>query len=136
MIIFIVENYGILPFKVKGHPPVAIDGNGPLILSVAGVQPRGAQIEALYALDQSVKEGTGTALKKQIKEYLASQKDAGKITVIGLCTDICVISNALLIKAFLPEVPIVVEKDCCAGVTPESHERALTAMQSCQIRVD
>ena len=69
-------------------------------------------------------------------EYLLSKKDEiGKITVIGLCTDICVISNALLIKAFLPEVPIVVEEKCCAGVTPESHENALKAMQSCQIKV-
>lgn len=72
---------------------------------------------------------------QKLGEYLASQQDVGKITVIGLCTDICVISNALLIKAFLPEVPIVVEKKCCAGVTPESHERALAAMQSCQIQV-
>lgn len=73
---------------------------------------------------------------KKLGDYLASQQDVGKITVLGLCTDICVISNALLIKAFLPEVPIVVEKACCAGVTPESHERALAEMQSCQIRVD
>ena len=59
----------------------------------------------------------------------------GTITVIGLCTDICVISNALLAKAFLPEVPIEVDASCCAGVTPESHENALKAMASCQIRI-
>ena len=59
----------------------------------------------------------------------------GSITVIGLCTDICVISNALLAKAFLPEVPIEVDASCCAGVTPESHENALKAMASCQIRI-
>lgn len=58
-----------------------------------------------------------------------------EITFIGLCTDICVISNALLAKAFLPEVPIAVEADCCAGVTPESHATALRAMESCQIAV-
>ena len=46
------------------------------------------------------------------------------ITLIGLCTDICVISNALLLKAFLPEVPIFVDSSCCAGVTVESHQRA------------
>lgn len=57
------------------------------------------------------------------------------ITLIGLCTDICVISNALLIKAFLPEVPIHVDATCCAGVTPESHENALKAMEVCQIDV-
>lgn len=57
------------------------------------------------------------------------------VTVIGLCTDICVISNALLFKAFLPETPIRVEAACCAGVTPESHDRALEAMKACQIEV-
>lgn len=57
------------------------------------------------------------------------------IEVIGLCTDICVISNAMLLKAFLPEVPVIVDVACCAGVTPESHMRALGAMQACQIEV-
>ena len=58
-----------------------------------------------------------------------------EITLIGLCTDICVISNALLLKAYLPEVSIRVEASCCAGVTPESHEQALGAMKMCQITI-
>ena len=58
------------------------------------------------------------------------------ITLIGLCTDICVISNAMIAKAFLPEVPIVVDAKCCAGVTPESHQNTLSAMKMCQIRID
>ena len=58
------------------------------------------------------------------------------ITLVGLCTDICVISNALLIKAFLPDVPIHVDSTCCAGVSVESHMRALDAMRSCQIEVE
>ena len=58
------------------------------------------------------------------------------ITLIGLCTDICVISNAMIAKAFLPEVPIIVDAKCCAGVTPESHQNALSAMKMCQIRID
>lgn len=57
------------------------------------------------------------------------------IELIGLCTDICVISNALLLKAFLPETEIAVDAACCAGVTPDSHERALQAMEACQITV-
>lgn len=57
------------------------------------------------------------------------------ITLIGLCTDICVISNAMLIKAFLPEVQIIVDSECCAGVTNESHSQALNAMKMCQIKV-
>ena len=63
------------------------------------------------------------------------EEKIGEITVIGLCTDICVISNALLIKAFLPETPIVVDAACCAGVTPQSHRNALEAMKMCQITV-
>ena len=59
-----------------------------------------------------------------------------KITNNGLCTDICVISNALLVKAFLPEVEIAVDAACCAGVTPESHCNALAAMKVCQIAVE
>ncbi len=58
-----------------------------------------------------------------------------RITLVGLCTDICVISNAMLIKAFLPEVPIQVDETCCAGVTPESHKLALEAMKACQIQI-
>lgn len=58
-----------------------------------------------------------------------------RIELVGLCTDICVISNALLVKAFLPEVPVAVDAACCAGVTPQSHENALAAMACCQIEV-
>lgn len=58
-----------------------------------------------------------------------------EIELCGLCTDICVISNALLIKAFLPEVPIAVDAKCCAGVTPESHQNALEAMKMCQVEI-
>ena len=57
------------------------------------------------------------------------------IELIGLCTDICVVSNALLLKAHFPEAPISVDSKCCAGVTPELHEAALKTMQSCQITV-
>lgn len=76
-----------------------------------------------------------------IKEYLTEQEVSGdglveSITLIGLCTDICVISNALILKAMFPEIPVVVDASCCAGVTKESHENALKAMKMCQIRVE
>ncbi|MBR6769069.1 MAG: cysteine hydrolase [Clostridia bacterium] len=58
-----------------------------------------------------------------------------EVTLIGLCTDICVISNAMLAKAALPEITVSVDASCCAGVTPESHDRALAAMQVCQIKI-
>ena len=57
------------------------------------------------------------------------------LELIGLCTDICVVSNTLLLKAHYPEVPISVDAACCAGVTPESHKAALTTMGMCQIKV-
>ena len=60
---------------------------------------------------------------------------APEIELIGLCTDICVVSNALLLKANLPEAVIKLDSACCAGVTPESHEAALTTMRMCQIEV-
>lgn len=58
-----------------------------------------------------------------------------EIELIGLCTDICVVSNALILKANFPEIPISVDASCCAGVTPEKHLAALETMKSCQINV-
>lgn len=58
-----------------------------------------------------------------------------EIQLVGLCTDICVVSNALLLKANMPEVPISVDASCCAGVTPEKHAAALETMKSCQINI-
>ncbi|MBQ8647016.1 MAG: cysteine hydrolase [Oscillospiraceae bacterium] len=58
-----------------------------------------------------------------------------RVVLVGLCTDICVISNALCIKAALPEVPVAVVAGCCAGVTPASHANALEAMKMCQVDV-
>lgn len=57
------------------------------------------------------------------------------IEIIGLCTDICVISNAMIVKAKFPETKISVDSSCCAGVTPESHSNALKAMEMCQIEI-
>lgn len=57
------------------------------------------------------------------------------IELVGLCTDICVVSNALILKAMYPEVEITVDASCCAGVTPESHKAALLTMKMCQINV-
>ena len=57
------------------------------------------------------------------------------IELVGLCTDICVVSNALILKAMYPEVEITVDASCCAGVTPESHKAALLTMKMCQINI-
>ena len=71
----------------------------------------------------------------ELAQYLSRKADIRSITLIGLCTDICVISNALIIKAFLPEVRVMVDTQCCAGVTPQSHNNALEAMKMCQIEI-
>lgn len=71
----------------------------------------------------------------ELGEYLRSLEDITEIELAGLCTDICIISNALLIKASLPEIPVSVDSCCCAGVTPESHSNALESMKMCQINI-
>ena len=63
------------------------------------------------------------------------RKEYDSIELLGLCTDICVISNAMLMKAVLPGTPVSVNAACSAGVTPESHENALKAMKMCQIEI-
>ena len=68
-------------------------------------------------------------------EALNREEPIERITLVGLCTDICVISNALTLKAFLPEVPIQVDAACCAGVSVATHNQALEAMKLCQIQV-
>ncbi|MDR0890134.1 MAG: cysteine hydrolase [Oscillospiraceae bacterium] len=74
-------------------------------------------------------------LAQRVKDlFAAGELDA--VELIGVCTDICVVSNALLIKAFCPELPISVDASCCAGVTPQKHEAALETMRSCQIQVN
>ena len=93
------------------------------------------ELEELRVTEPIDKGTFGSDELGKILRDLNDEDPIGIITVIGLCTDICVISNALLAKAFLPEVPIEVDASCCAGVTPESHENALKAMASCQIRI-
>ena len=61
--------------------------------------------------------------------------DIAEITLMGLCTDICLLANSVLCKTTLPEVPVRVVAECCAGITPESHERALEAMKMLQIEI-
>ncbi len=74
-----------------------------------------------------------TALAADIRAL--SEQEEIELELVGLCTDICVVSNALLLKAAMPEVKISVDASCCAGVTPEKHLAALETMRSCQIQV-
>ena len=71
----------------------------------------------------------------QLPDVLAKEADIESVTFAGLCTDICVISNAMIVKAYFPEIPVIVDARACAGVTPESHKTALDAMKMCQIKI-
>ena len=97
-----------------------------------------AELEALrskngYAVYEKPTFGS-VRLAKTLGELYA-QGILASVELVGLCTDICVVSNALLIKANMPELPIYVDAACCAGVTPEKHRAALEVMKSCQIMV-
>lgn len=93
-----------------------------------------------WELDAGLREFDGKRFEKvtfgspELAEYAAAG-GYERIELLGLCTDICVISNALLIKPKTPEAEICVKADCCAGVTPQSHENALNAMKMCHIDV-
>ena len=100
-----------------------------------------------WKLDKNVEsaldEKSYTAVEKltfgsvDLPRLIEEKANGEKFTIelIGLCTDICVVSNALVLKANFPEVEISVDKACCAGVTTESHNAALLTMSSCQINV-
>ena len=72
-----------------------------------------------------------------LPDYISEEYDVNDVSIqlIGLCTDICVVSNALILKANFPETPISVDSSCCAGVTPQKHAAALETMASCQIDI-
>lgn len=70
-----------------------------------------------------------------VRYMFDSVEEGLEITFVGLCTDICVISNVLMARAYFPDVKIVVDASCCAGVTPESHKAAIETMKMCQIDV-
>lgn len=93
-----------------------------------------------WMLDERLQHYPGKRFEKpafgsmELASWVSGQ-DFSEIELIGLCTDICVISNALLLKAALPQTPISVKASCCAGVTPQSHLNALDAMRMCQIEI-
>jgi len=72
---------------------------------------------------------------KELVKILKDKPNIESITFVGLCTDICVISNVMLVKAFYPELPLIVDAKGCAGVTPDSHKTALNAMKAVQVKI-
>ena len=91
-----------------------------------------AELDALRKTEPIDKITFGSS---NLVEVLRAEPDIESITFVGLCTDICVISNAMVVKAYYPEIPLYVDARGCAGVSPESHKRALDAMSVCQIKV-
>ena len=77
----------------------------------------------------------GSVRLPDILREMNGGEDPAAVELLGLCTDICVVSNALLLKAAFPETDFFVHRDCCAGVTPDKHEAALETMRSCQVSV-
>ena len=72
---------------------------------------------------------------KELADVLKDKTNIESITFVGLCTDICVISNVMITKAFYPEIPLIVDAKGCAGVTPDSHKTALNAMKAIQVKI-
>ena len=93
-------------------------------------------ISALLTNAKIYEKPTFGSLEMAAELKKLSMNEDIELELIGLCTDICVVSNALLLKAAMPEVKISVDASCCAGVTPEKHLAALETMRSCQIQVE
>ena len=94
-----------------------------------------AELEALRTTEAIDKVTFGSSELPLKLKALHETNAIESITFVGLCTDICVISNVMVTKAFFPEIPVIVDAACCAGVTPESHSNALEAMKVCQVTV-
>ena len=93
-----------------------------------------ASVAPLISLDHIFDKPTFGSVQLAEAVKVMAEKEPLEIELVGLCTDICVVSNALILKAMLPETKISVDPACCAGVTPEKHEAALETMRSCQIQ--
>ena len=91
-----------------------------------------SELDALRKTDAIDKITFGS---KDLIRVIEQEKNVESITFVGLCTDICVISNVMLTKAFFPEIPLTVDAKGCAGVTPESHRNAINAMKMCQVEI-
>ena len=100
-----------------------------------GWQIRGEVYEFRAPIFDKVTFGYDKWMHELTYRDIINPNELESIEIVGLCTDICVISNAMILKAQFHETPIIVDSSCCAGVTPESHYRALEAMKMCQIEV-
>ena len=137
--------------KIRSYPPEAViatmDTHGPDYLStqegknlpvehcIRGTEGWQLRPDIAALLEKAVIVEKPTFGSVDLAKRLSSMEDLEEVELVGLCTDICVVSNALLLKAAMPELKISVDAACCAGVTPEKHKAALETMRSCQIEV-
>ena len=110
--------------RESAYQPAGVEN---VTMTVSDVTPAGATVEIRDDNREPFVYGEWFVIEQE--------KDVESITFVGLCTDICVISNAMLTKAFFPEIPLIVDAKGCAGVTPESHKNALNAMKMCQVEI-
>lgn len=131
---------GEVLFTLDTHGPDYLETQEGRLLPVAHcikgtpgweLEPRVKALCRTTPIEKPTFGSTGLADVLQAKHIYGGGLD--EVVFVGLCTDICVVSNALLLKARLPETKISVDPSCCAGVTPESHEAALLTMKMCQI---
>ena len=135
--------------KIRSYPPSDVIAT----MDTHGADYLSTQEGRFLPVEHCIKETDGWKIRPDIAELLTEaevfekptfgstrmaeaireRRDVEEVELIGLCTDICVVSNALLLKAYMPEVRICVDASCCAGVTPEKHLAALETMRSCQI---
>ena len=107
--------------------------NLPVVHCIEGSD--GWQISSALNVDDSRVFDKPSFGSMALADYVATLNGLEEIELVGLCTDICVVSNALILKAYMPEVKIKVDPACCAGVTVEKHLAALETMRSCQIQM-
>lgn len=134
---------GEVLFTLDTHGPDYLETQEGRLLPVAHcikgtpgweLEPRVRALCKTTPIEKPTFGSTGLADVLQAKHIYGGGLD--EVVFVGLCTDICVVSNALLVKARLPEVPLTVDASCCAGVTPEAHHHALAVLRSCLITVE
>lgn len=134
---------GEVLFTLDTHGPDYLETQEGRLLPVAHcikgtpgweLEPRVKALCRTTPIEKPTFGSTGLADVLQAKYIYGGGLD--EVVFVGLCTDICVVSNALLVKARLPEVPLTVDASCCAGVTPEAHQHALAVLRSCLINVE
>lgn len=134
---------GEVLFTLDTHGPDYLETQEGRLLPVAHcikgtpgweLEPRVKALCRTTPIEKPAFGSTGLADVLQAKHIYGGGLD--EVVFVGLCTDICVVSNALLVKARLPEVPLTVDASCCAGVTPEAHQHALAVLRSCLINVE